>query len=123
MVFDHIGFSVADFPRSRAFYLAALAPLGLGVVREGEGWAAFGTPADMALWIGAFGPAPGPVHIAFVAAGRAAVRGFHAAALEAGGRDNGGPGLRPQYHADYYAAFVHDPDGHNVEAVCRAPGE
>ena len=119
MAFDHIGFNVADLARSRAFYAAALAPLGMGVLKEGEGWAALGRDGQLSLWIGAYGPAPGPVHIAFAAPSREAVRAFHAAALEAGGADNGGPGLRP----NYYAAFVHDPDGHNVDAVCRQAGE
>jgi catechol 2,3-dioxygenase-like lactoylglutathione lyase family enzyme len=121
MAFDHIGFGVADFARSRAFYAAALAPLGLGVVREGEGWAMFGREGHGALWIGQIGRVPGPIHIAFAAADRAGVRAFHAAALAAGGTDNGGPGIRAQYHPHYYGAFVLDPDGHNAEAVCRAP--
>lgn len=124
-MFDHLGFAVADFARSRAFYAAALAPLGMTVQREGEGWAAFGTEQAMPLWIGATGVAgrpPGHIHFAFSAQTRAAVRTFHAAAVAAGGADNGGPGLRPHYHPDYYAAFVLDPDGHNVEAVCRADG-
>ncbi len=120
--FDHLGFNVGDFAKSRAFYAAALAPLGLGVVMEGEGWAMFGEEGHGRLWIGAFGAPPGPIHVAFTAADHETVRAFHAAALAAGGRDNGGPGFRAQYHPDYYAAFVFDPDGHNVEAVChRAP--
>jgi catechol 2,3-dioxygenase-like lactoylglutathione lyase family enzyme len=122
---DHLGFAVADFPRSRAFYAAALGALGMDVHSEGEGWAMFGPAGRPLLWLGATsvaGPAPGHIHYAFEARDRAAVDAFHAAALAAGGRDNGGPGLRPQYHPNYYAAFVIDPDGHNIEAVCHAPG-
>jgi catechol 2,3-dioxygenase-like lactoylglutathione lyase family enzyme len=107
---DHIGFSVRDFPRSRDFYRTALAPLGIAVLREGEGWAALGGDGHTEFWIGVFGTPPGPVHLA-----------FHAAAIAAGGKDNGGPGVRAQYHPHYYAAFVFDPDGHNIEAVCHAP--
>lgn len=117
--FDHLGFNVADFARSRRFYEAALAPLGHSVLGSGEGWAMLGGPGGR-LWIGSFGPAPSHVHVAFAAASRPQVDAFHAAALAAGGLDNGPPGLRPNYGADYYAAFVLDPDGHNVEAVCRA---
>ncbi len=122
---DHIGFAVADFPRSRAFYAAALAPLGMTIHSEGDGWAMFGGAGAPQLWIGGrgvAGAAPGHIHFAFAAPDQAAVAAFHAAALAAGGGDNGGPGLRPQYHAHYYAAFVIDPDGHNIEAVCHAPG-
>lgn len=123
MILDHIGFAVADFARSRAFYVGALAPLGIGVIEEGEGWAMLGRDGPE-LWFGALGEAPpGPFHIGFAAQSREQVRGFHAAALAAGGRDNGGPGLRPQYGSTYYAAFVIDPNGHNIEAVCHSPGE
>lgn len=120
-MYDHIGFAVRDFARSRAFYDKALRPLGYSVLREGDGWAAFGDAGHTGLWIGATGTLPAPIHIAFAARDHAEVRAFHAAALAAGGRDNGGPGIREQYHRDYYAAFVYDPDGHNVEAVCRKP--
>jgi catechol 2,3-dioxygenase-like lactoylglutathione lyase family enzyme len=115
-MFDHVGFNVADFARSLAFYEAALAPLGLRILAKGEAWAMLGGP-DGRLWIGAMGPAATPIHMAFRATDRAAVGAFHAAALAAGGQDNGGPGLRTQYSPDYYAAFVLDPDGHNIEAV------
>lgn len=121
MILDHIGFNVGDLAASRAFYEAALAPLRIAVASEGEGWAMLGRGERPQLWIGAFGPKPGPFHLAFAAENRAQVRAFHQAALAAGGRDNGGPGIRPRYHPNYYAAFVHDPDGHNVEAVCHAP--
>jgi len=126
-VIDHIGFSVADYARSRAFFAAALAPLGfVSVVEvskeqtgdyEGTG---FGPPGRPQFWIGNGEAARGPMHIALVADSRAAVDAFYRAALAAGGRDNGPPGLRPHYHPDYYGAFVLDPDGHNIEAVCRS---
>jgi catechol 2,3-dioxygenase-like lactoylglutathione lyase family enzyme len=117
MGFDHIGFCVRDFLVSRDFYIRALAPLDIPVLHERDDWVTFGSNGRPLLWIGA-GPAPrAPLHIAFRARDRAAVNAFHAAGLAAGGRDNGAPGLRPQYHPGYYAAFVIDPDGHNVEAV------
>jgi catechol 2,3-dioxygenase-like lactoylglutathione lyase family enzyme len=120
MSFDHIGFNVADFSRSKDFYVAALAPLGIGIVAGGDQWAMLGEPGRGRLWIGAAGgKVPGPIHIAFDALTREQVRQFYDGAMEAGGRDNGPPGLR-EYGANYYAAFVLDPDGHNVEAVCRA---
>jgi catechol 2,3-dioxygenase-like lactoylglutathione lyase family enzyme len=121
MPFDHLGFNVKDFARSRAFYSAALAPLGIGVQMEGDGYAGLGEKGKPELWITDGGPAPSRVHIAFRARDRAQVRAFYEAAIAAGGKDNGAPGLRPQYHANYYGAFVIDPDGHNVEAVCHAP--
>lgn len=120
MTIDHIGLGVTDAERSKAFYASALAPLGIGVVAEFPGGAGFGRDGRGAFWIGT-GAMPAPIHVAFRAADRAQVRAFHAAALAAGGRDNGAPGLRPQYHPDYYGAFVLDPDGNNIEAVCRAP--
>lgn len=126
MALDHLGFAVADFPRSRAFYLAALAPLGWEIHSEAENHIMLGPKGRPVLWIGSpdiAGPPPGHMHFAAEAPDRAAVDAFHAAALGAGGRDNGAPGLRPQYHPNYYAAFITDPDGHNVEAVCHAPGE
>ncbi|BBE71579.1 VOC family protein [Oharaeibacter diazotrophicus] len=126
---DHIGFPVSDFERSKAFYTAALAPLGYGLVMavtaEETGAAAhagFGAGPKPDFWIGSGGRADAlRVHVAFVAADRAAVDAFHAAALAAGGTDNGAPGLRPHYHPNYYGAFVLDPDGHNIEAVCHRP--
>jgi catechol 2,3-dioxygenase-like lactoylglutathione lyase family enzyme len=120
MPFDHIGFTVSDFPKSKAFYLAVLTPLGMGVVEEGEGWALLGTDGRPEFWLGA-GDAPGTIHFAFVAKTREQVRAFYAAALAAGGRDNGAPGIRGHYHPNYYGAFVFDPDGHNIEAVCHQP--
>jgi catechol 2,3-dioxygenase-like lactoylglutathione lyase family enzyme len=120
---DHMGFNVSDFEGTRKFLVAALGPLGIRVVRGGEGWAMRGRGGRGQFWFGAFGPSPGPLHVAFSAKTREQVRQFHAAALAAGGRDNGPPGIRAQYHPDYYAAFVIGPDGHNLEAVCHAPTE
>jgi catechol 2,3-dioxygenase-like lactoylglutathione lyase family enzyme len=124
---DHIGFSVSDYARAKAFYTAALAPLGYTVVMEvgsGEtesGYVAvgFGRDGKPDFWIGGEGGLRGVLHVAIAADNRAAVDAFHKAALAAGGADNGGPGLRPHYHPSYYAAFVLDPDGHNIEAVCH----
>jgi catechol 2,3-dioxygenase-like lactoylglutathione lyase family enzyme len=121
MVFDHIGFNVSDLAATKAFLLAALKPLGLGVTQEAPGWTMIGKRGEGEFWIGSFAPPPGPVHIAFSAANREQVRQFHAAALAAGGKDNGGPGIREKYHPNYYGAYVIGPDGHNFEAVCHAP--
>ena len=118
-MFDHVGFPVRDLAVSRAFYVAALAPLGIGLVVDRAEWIAFGPHGRAQFWLGGQLAPPGGVHLAFAAADRAAVRAFYEAALAAGGTDNGAPGLRPQYHPNYYGAFVLDPDGHNVEAVCR----
>lgn len=123
MSLDHVGFNVSDFPKARAFFVAALAPLDIGIVKEGEGWAMVGRKGQPQFWFGSFGAPPGPIHLAFSADDHEQVRRFHAAALAAGAKDNGGPGLRPQYHADYYAAFVIGPDGHNIEAVCHHAAE
>ena len=118
----HIDFAVADFERSRAFYMAALAPLGLSIVIDdwnGRKLAGFGSPPDPEFWIRQGDPIS-HLHVAFRAECRAAVDAFYEASLEAGGTDRGAPGLRTQYAPDYYAAFVLDPDGHNIEAVwCR----
>jgi catechol 2,3-dioxygenase-like lactoylglutathione lyase family enzyme len=121
---DHIGVSVSDYQASKAFYLAALAPLGYGVVMEvaqAGPAAGLGEGGKPDFWIAAGAAMTPPAHIAFRARDRATVRAFHEAALAAGGRYNGPPGLRPHYHANYYGAFVLDPDGHNVEAVCHHP--
>jgi catechol 2,3-dioxygenase-like lactoylglutathione lyase family enzyme len=116
----HVGLEVGDFKASRAFYERALEPLGFGVVMEfGDGYAGFGIPGRPSFWIRqANGQVSGPTHVAFHATDRSLVDAFHAAALGAGGRDNGPPGLRP-YHPTYYGAFVLDPDGNNIEAVCH----
>lgn len=119
-MFDHLGLAVRDLVKTRAFYSAALAPLGFGVQRESMPYVvAFGPPGRPQLWFNQKADGPTGVHIALVAASRAQVDAFHAAALAAGGKDNGAPGLRPQYHPNYYGAFVFDPDGHNLEAVCH----
>jgi catechol 2,3-dioxygenase-like lactoylglutathione lyase family enzyme len=127
---DHIGFPVSDYERSKAFYGKALAPLGYRLIMEVSGEhteskapaAGFGgSDGKPDFWIGGEGGLAGVLHVAIVADDRATVDAFHRAALAAGGTDNGGPGLRPQYHPNYYGAFVLDPDGHNVEAVCHTP--
>ncbi len=126
---DHTGINVSDLARSRAFYLAALAPLRYEIRKEHGGEAAgFGVPGGFGrspdpagdFWIVRGQPYTPRTHVAFTAATRTQVDDFYRAALEAGGKDNGAPGLRPQYHADYYGAFVLDPDGYNIEAVCHA---
>ena len=128
MIIDHFGIGVGDYARAKALYSAALAPLGITLVmeveqeqRQGQKACGFGRDGRPDFWIGSEGKTTPPAHVAFVAESRAAVRAFHEAALRAGARDNGPPGLRPQYHPAYYAAFVIDLDGHNVEAVCHAP--
>jgi catechol 2,3-dioxygenase-like lactoylglutathione lyase family enzyme len=118
---DHLSLNVSDLAASRAFYEAALAPLGFGVVMEWKGRVAFGPTARPIFFLGAREPVLTGLHIAFQAADRAAVDAFHAAALRAGGRNHGAPGLRPEYHAHYYGAFALDPDGNNAEAVCHTP--
>jgi catechol 2,3-dioxygenase-like lactoylglutathione lyase family enzyme len=126
---DHIGFPVSDFERSKAFYGAALAPLGYTLLMEfgpnqtetGHPAAGFGRQGKPDFWIGGEGGIQGRLHVAFEAADRATVDAFHKAALAAGGTDHGVPGPRPHYHANYYGAFVLDPDGHNIEAVCHTP--
>ncbi len=119
MILDHIGLAVRDFGAAKAFYRRALAPLGIEIIMEGDGWAMLGKDGKPQFWFGVHGIPPGPIHIAFLADTRAQVRAFHRAALAAGGRDNGAPGIRAKYHPDYYGAYVFDPDGHNIEAVCH----
>ena len=126
---DHIGFPVSDYDRAKAFYARALAPLGYTLIIEVDAdktesahpAAGFGANGKPDFWIGGEGGIDRPLHVAIVAKDRATVDAFYAAVLAAGGRDNGSPGLRPHYHAHYYGAFVLDPDGHNIEAVCHAP--
>ena len=120
-MFDHIGFGVSNLAESKAFFLEALAPLGVTVVVEGPYGVGIGLPMKPSLWLHQTKETPARLHLAFVAASRAEVDAFHRAALAAGGRDNGAPGLRPHYHENYYGAFVIGPDGHNVEAVCHKP--
>lgn len=118
---DHLTWTVRDIGRTKAFYSAALAPLGYGVVMEFEGMLGMGRPEKPAFWLKQGEPPTTPMHLAFRAEDRAAVDAFHAAALAAGGVDNGRPGLRTDYHPNYYGAFVFDPDGHPIEAVCHYP--
>lgn len=126
---DHTGVSVSDFDRSRAFYEQALAPLGYSLLMAlsaaetgGTDVAGFGVAPKPDFWIASGTPNVPPIHIAFRAETRAMVDAFYRAAMAAGGSDNGPPGLRPHYHPNYYGAFVLDPDGHNVEAVCHSTG-
>ncbi|HZA49216.1 MAG TPA: VOC family protein [Myxococcaceae bacterium] len=118
-MFDHVGIAVSDFGKSVRFYQAALEPLGYRLEYHDEKTASagFGKPGAPQLWLNKAAK-PSSVHFAVAAENRKAVAGFHAAAVKAGGRDNGAPGPRPDYGPTYYAAFVHDPDGNNVEAVC-----
>ena len=123
---DHIGFAVSDFERSKHFYAAALQPLGIALMLEvtaeqtgADAHAGFGAAGKPFFWIGTGTSHATGVHVAFTAASRADVDEFYHAALKAGGSDNGAPGLRPHYHANYYGAFVLDPDGNNIEAVCH----
>ena len=120
-MYDHVGLNVRDYERSRAFYEQALAPLGYGVVMAMDEWkaAAFGPEGKPAFWVAQREPFGTGTHVAFACDDRATVDAFHAAALAAGGTDNGAPGLRADYHPHYYAADVQDPDGNNVEAVCH----
>ena len=125
---DHLGFAVGDIARAKAFYLAALKPLGIEILIEvtpeqsgSDAHIGFGANQKPFFWIGTGKAAQGPVHIAFDAPTRAIVDEFYKAALAAGGRDNGRPGIRAHYHPNYYGAFVFDPDGHNIEAVCHLP--
>jgi catechol 2,3-dioxygenase-like lactoylglutathione lyase family enzyme len=123
-MFDHVKFGVSDFAASKVFFLKALQPLGVAVVAEGP--PAYGVElcragGKVSLCLYQTEERPAHLHLAFVAENRQQVDAFHRAALAAGGKDNGAPGLRPNYHATYYAAFVIGPDGHNIEVVCHAP--
>jgi len=122
-MFDHVKFGVSDYVASKAFFLKALQPLGVAVVSEGS--PEYGvelSPKGMAsLCLFQTEEKPAHLHLAFRAESRELVEAFYLAALEAGGKDNGAPGLRPHYHANYYAAFVIAPDGHNIEVVCHGP--
>lgn len=120
---DHVGFAVRDYDRSKAFYAKALAPLRMTLIMEPVGEAAgFGKEGRPSFWIEARRePVQGRLHIALAAHSRAEVDAFHAAGLAAGGTDNGASGVREIYHPDYYGAYVLDPDGNNIEAVCHEP--
>lgn len=120
-MFDHLGFGVTNLAESKAFFLKALQPLGVEIAMEGPYGVGLGLDQKPYLWLSKTHEAPAHLHIAFVAASRAQVDAFYKAALTAGGKDNGAPGLRPQYHPNYYGAFVIGPDGHNIEAVCHKP--
>ncbi len=127
---DHITLTVADYARSKAFYEKALAPLGVRLTAEYGTYGGFGVESQAFFWIGAKAPdfwtaahkaSASPIHVAFNAKNRAAVDAFHAAGIAAGAKDNGAPGPRALYHPHYYGAFVLDPDGNNIEAVCHSP--
>ena len=119
---DHVTLNVRNFHSSRAFYEQALRPLAYSAVVEWDGGAGFGTGEGGAdFWIAERGDPSAPVHVAFRSPDRATVDAFHEAALAAGGADNGAPGVRAEYHEHYYGAFVLDPDGNNIEAVCNVP--
>jgi catechol 2,3-dioxygenase-like lactoylglutathione lyase family enzyme len=125
---DHIGFAVSNMERSKTFYVDALKPLGIGVLMEvsaeqtgADAHAGFGKDDKAFFWISSGNKPTGGAHVAFTAQTRAEVDSFYRAALAAGGRDNGAPGPRPHYHEHYYGAFVLDPDGNNIEAVCHRP--
>ncbi|MBN1870323.1 MAG: VOC family protein [Candidatus Omnitrophica bacterium] len=118
---DHIGLAVSDQAKSKKFYIKALAPLGISEVKEMQGWSGFGKDGKPEFWFGVGRGVQQPTHIAFSASNRKDVDAFYKAAMAAGGKDNGAPGIRKHYHPNYYAAFVFDPDGHNIEAVCHKP--
>jgi catechol 2,3-dioxygenase-like lactoylglutathione lyase family enzyme len=126
---DHVGVAIIDAGRSKAFYDAALAPIGITMIMEvpasvtesGGTACGYGKDGKPFFWFGDNEKVGKGFHIAFAVDKRELVDAFHKAALAAGGKDNGAPGLRPHYHANYYGAFVHDPDGHNVEVVCHLP--
>ena len=125
---DHIGITVGNIQVSKQFYAKALAPIGYSLVMEVAAEqtgtiaaAGFGVPPKPDFWLAGGTANVPPVHVAFRVSSRALVMAFHEAAIAAGGRDNGAPGLRPHYHPSYYGAFVLDPDGHNIEAVCHEP--
>lgn len=120
-MFDHVGFGVTRLAESKAFFLRALEPLQVAVVMEGSYGVGMGRQGKPTLWLYETQEKPARLHLAFTAENRAQVDAFHKAALAAGGKDNGAPGLRPHYHANYYGAFVIGPDGHNVEVVCHKP--
>ena len=128
---DHIGFAVSDYERAKDILREGIGAARLHADHGSAGAdqteaaapaAGFGTGGKPDFWIGGEGKLEKPLHVAIVAKDRASVDAFHRAALAAGGKDNGAPGLRPQYHPNYYGAFVLDPDGHNIEAVCHTPG-
>jgi catechol 2,3-dioxygenase-like lactoylglutathione lyase family enzyme len=118
---DHIGIDVQNYEKSKAFYKATLAPLGYELIMEVQGWAGFGVRGKPDFWIHGGKQTTPRIHVAFRSENRSMVRAFYEAALKAGGKDNGPPGIREMYHPHYYGAFVLDLDGHNIEAVCHNP--
>ena len=120
-MFDHVVFGVSDYAASKAFFLKALEPIGMAVVSEGALGIELSADGKSSLCLFQTGEKPAHLHLAFVAENRQQVEAFHRAALEAGAKDNGAPGLRPNYSGKYYAAFVIGPDGHNIEVVCHEP--
>jgi catechol 2,3-dioxygenase-like lactoylglutathione lyase family enzyme len=123
-MFDHVKFGVSNFEVSKSFYAKALAPLGVAIIAEGVptyGAELCSPKSNISLVVFQTEEKPAHLHLAFAAESRQQVDAFYQAALEAGAKDNGAPGLRPHYNANYYAAFVIDPDGHNIEAVCQVP--
>jgi catechol 2,3-dioxygenase-like lactoylglutathione lyase family enzyme len=128
MMLDHVGFAVSDLERARKFYQQTLSPLGIMLIyditveqTDGEAYLGFGEDQRPYFWVGTGRRFGGNIHVAFLAETRDLVDKFHAAGLKAGGKDNGAPGLRPHYHQNYHGAFVLDPDGNNIEAVCHRP--
>jgi catechol 2,3-dioxygenase-like lactoylglutathione lyase family enzyme len=118
-VIDHVILNVRDVPASRGFYVEALAPLGYEVMMDFPTGVGFGWQGKPYFWIAARDPRHSGVHVAFHCKKRELVDAFYAAAIAAGGKDNGEPGIREGYHPNYYGAFVLDPDGNNIEAVCH----
>jgi catechol 2,3-dioxygenase-like lactoylglutathione lyase family enzyme len=118
-MFDHVVFGVSDYAASKAFFLKALEPIGMAVLAEGPLGVELSADGKVSLCLFQSAEKPAHLHLAFVATNRQQVEAFHRAALEAGGTDNGAPGLRPNYSGQYYAAFVIGPDGHNIEVVCH----
>jgi len=125
---DHVGFAVSDLERARKFYQQTLSPLGIMLIyditaeqTDGEAYLGFGEDQRPYFWVGTGRRLGGNIHVALLAETRDLVDQFHAAGLRAGGKDNGAPGPRPHYHKNYYGAFVLDPDGNNIEAVCHRP--
>jgi catechol 2,3-dioxygenase-like lactoylglutathione lyase family enzyme len=118
-MFDHVGFGVSGLAASKAFFLRALEPIGVTVAMEGPYGVGLGRNGKPSLWLYETASPPAPMHLAFTADRRSQVDAFYQAAVAAGGKDNGPPGLRPHYHENYYGAFVIGPDGHNVEVVCH----
>jgi catechol 2,3-dioxygenase-like lactoylglutathione lyase family enzyme len=118
---DHIGIEVGDYEKSKTFFAAALAPLGYTVIMEYSGACGLGRDGKPDFWINGGKATTPDLHVAFTSTDRKSVDAFHVAAIKAGGKNNGAPGIRAHYHPNYYAAFVTDPDGHNIEAVCHKP--